>query len=121
MPHSNGINEPADEKDVSGETDERSDGSVGCSYTDLPQISAVWDFAEYQISFEWRRPAKENPATTPFEQGPGAMQEIQQLLKEFQISYVFKAAKSGLFGVIRGRTGTCMQSDEQDSGSGRDS
>lgn len=41
MPHSNGINEPADEKDVSGETDERSDGSVGCSYTDLPQISAV--------------------------------------------------------------------------------
>lgn len=41
VPHSNGINELTDEKDVSGETDERSDGSVGCSYTDLPQISAV--------------------------------------------------------------------------------
>lgn len=52
MPHSNGINEPDDEKDVSGETDERRDGSVGCSYTDVPQISAVLDFAEYQISSE---------------------------------------------------------------------
>lgn len=52
MPHSNGINEPADEKDVSGETDERRDGSVGCSYTDVPQISAVLDFTEYQISSE---------------------------------------------------------------------
>lgn len=73
MPHSNGINEPADEKGVSGETDERRDGSVGCSYTGVPQISAVLDFTEYQISSEWWGPAKENPSPTLFQHGPTAI------------------------------------------------
>lgn len=61
VPHSNGINEPADEKDVGGETDERG-GWISCSYTDRPQISAMCDFTEYQISFERWRPANGDPA-----------------------------------------------------------
>lgn len=74
----------------------------------LPYISALPAFVEWQISFEWRGPARAaNPAAALFSQHPRVLEAERSGCSQTQISErlcdVNKAGRRVLIGVIRPR------------------